>query len=231
MAERTSPRHAELRAVGQFRVDRGQCQGRGGDRRALSGRAAGVGVDPVPRPRPAPGRRGDRHAGLAADPGDRIRRARARHAAGPRAGSRQLLHHVQPRPGRQIPCPGVRHDAVHAARVGRCARRLLQARDEEGPHHRRRPVHADRGRMPRRLRQRADGPDQRRQLRGSDRGQHGRDPRRAGRAARRPSPARRSTARPARPKAARPRSRRWPSAITIIGGSGRSAHHPRSSHP
>ena len=35
-------------------------------------------------------------------------------------------------------------------------------------------VDADRGRMPRRLRQRADGPDQRRQLRGSDRGQHGR---------------------------------------------------------
>ena len=31
-----------------------------------------------------------------------------------------------------------------------------------------RPVHPDRGRMPRRLRQRADGPDQRRQLRGPD---------------------------------------------------------------
>jgi NADH-quinone oxidoreductase subunit E len=39
-------------------------------------------------------------------------------------------------------------------------------------------------------------------------------------AAERPSPARRSTARPAAPKAARPRSRKWPSAITTIGGSG-----------
>src|SRR4051794_551485 len=33
--------------------------------------------------------------------------------------------------------------------------------------------------MPRRLRQRPDGPDQRRQLRGSNRGEHDRDPRRA----------------------------------------------------
>ena len=40
-----------------------------------------------------------------------------------RHGGRQLLHHVQPRPGRQIPRPGVRHHAVHAARVGRRARR------------------------------------------------------------------------------------------------------------
>ena len=78
----------------------------------------------------------------------------------------------------------------------------------------------DRGRVPRRLRQRADGPDQRRQLRGPDRRQHGRDPRRARRRPRRPGPARRSIARPAAPKAARPRSRKWPSAITIIGGSG-----------
>ena len=39
-------------------------------------------------------------------------------------GGRQLLHHVQPRAGRQIPCPGVRYHALHAARVGRCALRL-----------------------------------------------------------------------------------------------------------
>ena len=38
--------------------------------------------------------------------------------------------------------------------------------------------------------------------------------------ARRPSPARRSTARPAAPKAGRRASRKWPSATTIIGGSG-----------
>ena len=58
--------------------------------------------------------------------------------------------------------------------------RLQEARPQEGPHDRRRAVHLDRGRVPRRLRQRADGPDQRRQLRGSDRGEHGRDPRCAG---------------------------------------------------
>ena len=74
----------------------------------------------------------------------------------------------------------------------------------------------DRGRVPRRLRQCADGPDQRRQLRGPDRGKHGRDPRRARAPARRRSRARRSIARPAAPKAARPRSRRWPSATTTI---------------
>src|SRR3954467_12657682 len=40
------------------------------------------------------------------------------------------------------------------------------------------------------------------------------------RAARFPSPARRSIARPAAPKAARPRSRKWPSAIMIIARNG-----------
>ena len=51
--------------------------------------------------------------------------------------------------------------------------------------------------------------------------EHGRDPRRARAPARRRSPARRSTARPAAPSAARPRSRKWPSAITITGRCGR----------
>ena len=68
-------------------------------------------------------------------------------------------------------------------------------------HHRGRTVHADRGRVPRRLRQRADGPDQRRQLRRSDRGEHGRPILDALASARRPSRARRSTARPAAPRA------------------------------
>ena len=75
---------------------------------------------------------------------------------------------------------------------------------QEGPHDRRRPVHADRGRMPRRLRQRADGPDQRRQLRGSDRATAWARSSTRWPAARRPSRARRSSARPAAPKAARP---------------------------
>jgi hypothetical protein len=74
---------------------------------------------------------------------------------------------------------------------------------------------------PRRLRQRADGPDQRRQLRGPDRGEHGCDPRRAcggqvaqARAAGRP-PDELSRRRPDL------RSRKWPSAITTIGRNGR----------
>ena len=87
-----------------------QRQGRGGDRRALSGGAAGVGVDPVPRPRPAAGRRDDGDAGLAADPGDRVRRARARHAAGPRAW----------RSPASTPCSTSRRSA---ASTSRCAAR------------------------------------------------------------------------------------------------------------
>ena len=183
--------------------------------------AAGVGVDPACSTSPSgrSARRPDTQGWLPIPVIEFVARELDM-PVDPRARGRDLLHHVQPRAGRPLPRPGVRDDAVHAARLGRRARGLQQARAEEGPHHRRRPVHADRGRMPRRLRQRADGPDQRRQLRGSDRGQHGRDPRRAGRAARRPSPARRSTARPAAPRAARPRSRKWPSAITTIGGSG-----------
>ena len=39
----------------------------------------------------------------------------------PRARGRDLLHHVQPRAGRPLPRPGVRDDAVHAARLGRRA--------------------------------------------------------------------------------------------------------------
>ena len=109
----------------------------------------------------------------------------------PRARGRDLLHHVQSGAGRPLPRPGVRDDAVHAARLGRRVRGLRQARPQEGPDHRGRPVHADRGRVPRRLRQRADGPDQRRQLRGPDRGEHGRRSSTRWPAARRPSPARR----------------------------------------
>ena len=137
-------------------------------------------VIPLARPRAAAGGRGDEHAGVAADPGDGVRRARARHLVHPRARSRDLLHDVQPRAGRPLPRAGVRDDAVHAARLRRRLHRLRQARAEEGKNDRGRAFHSDRGRMPRRLRQRADGADQRRQLRGPRRGAHGRDPRRAG---------------------------------------------------
>ena len=106
--------------------------------------------------------------------------AYSRHALHPRLRGRDLLHDVQPRPGRPLPCPGLRHHALHAARLGRRARRLLREGHEEGADDRGRPVHAHRGRVPRRLRQRADGPDQRRQLRGSDLRDDDRDPRGAG---------------------------------------------------
>jgi hypothetical protein len=65
-------------------------------------------------------------------------------------------------------------------------------RPDQGADHARRPVHADRGRVPGCLRERADGPDQRRQLRGPGLRPHEPDPRRAGQRARRRSPARRN---------------------------------------
>ena len=194
--------------------------------RPLSAGAAAERDHPAARPRPAPDRRGDGDAGLAADPGDRVRRRRARHALYPRLRGRDLLHDVQPRAGRPLPRPGLRHHAVHAARLGRCARRLLRQGAEEGPHHRGRPVHLDRGRMPRRLRQRADGPDQRRQLRGPDLREHDRDPRGA-------RQGRDAEARPAgRSPDQLPRRRPDHAArdglakITIIGGNGHEALAP-----
>ena len=53
---------------------------------------------------------------------------RARHGVHPRARGRDLLHHVQPGAGRPLPRPGVRDDAVHAARLRRRVRRLQEAR-------------------------------------------------------------------------------------------------------
>jgi hypothetical protein len=96
----------------------------------------------------------------------------------PRGRGGDLLHHVQPRAGRPLPCAGLRHHAVHAARVGRCVGRLQAKRPAQGPHHRW-AVHADRGRVHGQLRQRADGADQRRQLRRPDRRNDDRDPRRS----------------------------------------------------
>ncbi len=139
----------------------------------------------------------------------------------PHPRGRDLLHDVQPGAGRPLPRPGVRDDAMHAAGFRRRVHGLRQARAEEGKNDRGRAFHFDRGRVPRRLRQRADGADQRRQLRGSDRGEHGRDPRRACRRPDAEARARRSTARRAARSAARRRSRKWPSAITITVRCGR----------
>jgi hypothetical protein len=113
-----------------------------------------------------------------------------------------------------------RRRACCAARTT-CSRPATSAGSRRAAHHRGRAVHADRGRVPRRLRQCADGPDQRRQLRGPDRREHGRDPRR-------PRPRRDSEAGPqvdrqtSCPVGGPTTSRRWPSAITITGRNGMS---------
>ena len=104
----------------------------------------------------------------------------------------------------QVPAAGLHHDAVLAARLGRRDRRPASEKlgIGIGETTRRRPVHADRGRMPGRLRQRADGADQRRLLRGPRRRPHRDGCSMRCSAARRRSPARRSAARPRRRRAA-----------------------------
>ena len=113
------------RPLGRIRLHARECRRR---RRLIVGRyppgRQQSAIIPLARPRPAPGRRGDRDPGLAADPGDRICRRLSRHALHPRLRGRDLLHDVQPRAGRPLPCPGLRHDAVHAARRRRRDRRL-----------------------------------------------------------------------------------------------------------
>ena len=47
------------------------------------------------------------------------RRRISRYALHPRLRGRDLLHHVQPASGRPLPRPGLRHDALPAARIGR----------------------------------------------------------------------------------------------------------------
>ena len=204
-------------------------------RRYPPGRQASASI-PLARSRPAAGRRRDGDAGLAADPGDRVCRARARHAADPRA--------TRSRPS--TPCSTSRRSAASTSRSAAPRRACCAARTTCSP-----PATSagmKKGHTT------ADGlftlteveclgacanapmvqinDDNYEDLTVDE---HDRDPRRAGARARRPSPARRSTARPAAPRAARPRSRRWPSATTIIGGSGDGHGHERasvaSSHP
>ena len=68
--------------------------------------------------------------------------------------------------GRQNPCAGVHHHAVHAARLRRARRGLPAAHRRADARLRRRQVLLDRGRVPRRLRERADGADRQGLLRG-----------------------------------------------------------------
>ena len=131
--------------------------------------------------------------------------AAARHAADPRLRGRHLLLDVQHQADRPLPPPGLRHDALLAARLGRGAARVQGCgaprglrRDQRG-----RDVHPDRGGVPRRLRERADPAGGRRLLRGPRLRQHRGAARRA--AARRASEAglRSPGARPARRRAGR----------------------------
>ena len=62
------------------------------------------------------------------------RRRHARHGEYPRARGRDLLHDVQPRAGRALPCPGLRHDAVHAARRRATEESLPAARSATSDH-------------------------------------------------------------------------------------------------
>ncbi len=70
--------------------------------------------------------RAQEQEGWVTEPAIRVDRRNARHGEDPRPRGRDLLHHVPPAAGRrQGPCPGLRHDAVLAARR-RCAEGSLQ---------------------------------------------------------------------------------------------------------
>ena len=95
--------------------------------------------------------------------------AQARHAGHPRDGGGDLLHDVQPRAGRKILHPVLRHDALRRCAERATSRRCCERRIGEQNHVTAgRHVLLARGRVPGRLLQRADGADQRRLLRGPD---------------------------------------------------------------
>src|SRR3954463_12438582 len=105
---------------------------------------------------------------LAAAEGDGDGRPAARHAVHPRAGGRDLLHHVPAGAGRVLVRPALRNGAL--PRQGRAGAegRAAAARRRRGPCLGRRQLFVAGGRVPRGVLQRADGADQRRLLRGSD---------------------------------------------------------------
>ena len=155
--------------------------------RQISGRAPGFGRHSAAVARPGAGR------WLGPRGGDPLCRRHARHGAYPRARGRDLLHDVQPGADRALARAAVRHDAVRAARRERIEESLPRPHRRPDARDTGRQVLMDRGRVPRRLRQRPDGADQLRFLRGP----HGGEPRPHPRRARRPavsrSRARRST--------------------------------------
>ncbi len=88
--------------------------------REISGRPAGERGDRAALDRAGAGRLGHQ-----AD--DRGRGGDARDAVHPRARGRDVLHDVQPRAGGRASGAGLHHDAVLAARLGRCRRRVQEA--------------------------------------------------------------------------------------------------------
>ncbi len=131
----------------------------------ISGRPPGLRDHSAAVARAGAGRR------LAAGNRDPLCRRFPRHGAYPRARSRDLLHDVQFVAGRQIPRATLRHHAVPATRRRRSGKSLPQAFRRAGRGHHGRQILLGRGRVPGRLRQRADGADQRRLLRGPRRRQ------------------------------------------------------------
>ncbi len=129
-----------------------------------------VGDHPVADAGAGAGRLGDQG-------GDRDDLRHARHALHQRARSRDLLYAVPAQSGRHPRAyPGLRHHALHAARLGSADGRVpLENPSRPVPHQRQGHAVVGRGRMPWRLRQRADGDDFQGHVRGSDAGAACRD--------------------------------------------------------
>ena len=159
-----------------FAFSRGECLAwarADGSRKYPPGRQA-VGGDPAAVARAGAGRLG---------PASRRSRTSPTCSAWPTSAcsrSRPSTRMFQLQPvGTQRPCPGLRHDALHAARRGGADGRLPPKIHHDQFHtNGRRHVLLGGGRVPRRLRERADGADLQGHLRGPDAGALGRAHRR-----------------------------------------------------
>src|SRR5713226_662222 len=151
-------------AAGDLRLHAGEPRQRQGPYRQVPAGAAGERGAAAARPGAAAERQ------LAAARGDGPCRGHAGHAAYPRLRGRDLLLDVQPAPGGPAFLPDLHDDALLAQGVERGGAGLrAAARHHRRRDHARRAVLAHRSRVPRRLRQRAGDPGERRFLRGSRR--------------------------------------------------------------
>ena len=101
------------RAAGELRLHAGESGEGESHYRQISAGPAGERGAAAARPGAAPARQ------LAAARGDGSCRRHARHGADPRLRGRDLLHHVQPAPGRAVSSSSLHDDAVLAARLRR----------------------------------------------------------------------------------------------------------------